>query len=723
MGASAPNLRPMEVPVDRSSALTRHVCDVALVVLLLVADVIELRFLHSLFWPEREIATLPLLTAFALIRAGALLLRRLHPIAASIIVSATMITVPTHGLSYLFRSFWPAFTPVLGGDPGWWPTAFGWTALLEVLISVYTVAALRGRRPAIGVGAWHMLCIAPWFLPQVVTWGPGPLLIGPLVLGIPIYLGGVRRRTIAVISQVETRRDRIDSGRREGATDAARIERERISDELQGLVAEHLRKMVEQARIARTEVETSGSMLKTREAIAAIERTGRAALTDARRALGLLREDSLPVQQSAPISSERDIKENGISLGEDSRADGTEHHADDPDGSKPTNLVFTSLLSAYFLSEIGGNLPPWRALGNLAHFWDITAMLLIVTPFVFVRRVPLLMSLLVTGGFALHASAGHFFGIASVIALLAGVYTVWAVKGLAQGLAAFTAAALVLPLAEEQLAGVFQFGLLTIYFPFLPAACFFGWQERKLGSALEVLRRQEAELRLIAEEERERARLEERLRIARELHDVSAHTLSVMTIQAGAARTVADKAPAQARRALRLIEETGRRAQGEIDGLFSGSVEATEQARLGLDALPSLVEDMRAAGLYVELDLSPPQEPLPRGLDISLYRVVQEALTNAVKHAGPTRVRIRIECTARASAVEVVDEGAINPPSARTSRSSTDHPGGRGLIGIQERVKAYGGTMNAGSRGRGFSVQVSIPINHDEVDAVGSELR
>ena len=222
----------------------------------------------------------------------------------------------------------------------------------------------------------------------------------------------------------------------------------------------------------------------------------------------------------------------------------------------------------------------------------------------------------------------------------------------------------------------------------------------------------ERERRLeLAERERDLAAREavaaERARVARELHDVVAHSVSVMVIQAQAGpRLLAD--PERARGVFDSIEATGKEALTELRRLLGILREADEQAdrgpQPGLDALPMLVEQVRKAGLPVDVRVEGEPRPLPAGVDLSAYRIIQEALTNALKHAGRAEAEVRLRYGAAALELEVVDNG---------SASSALAPGsGHGLTGMRERVALYGGALQAGVRnGHGFAVRASLPLS------------
>jgi signal transduction histidine kinase len=228
----------------------------------------------------------------------------------------------------------------------------------------------------------------------------------------------------------------------------------------------------------------------------------------------------------------------------------------------------------------------------------------------------------------------------------------------------------------------------------------FSRAERAVGAAHELL----------AERERAAAATlaEERSRIARELHDVIAHSVSVMGVQAGAARTLLDADPGAAREALRSIETTARESVAELQRLLAVLRERDDAPdgrapQPGLAQLPGLVEQVRAAGLPVELSLSGDGEP-PPGIALAGYRIVQEALTNALKHAGaPTTVAVAL----RGGELYIeVRNAAGRRPSPAT--------GGHGLVGMRERAHLYGGTVEAGPCPEGgFAVSARLPVTAD----------
>jgi signal transduction histidine kinase len=205
----------------------------------------------------------------------------------------------------------------------------------------------------------------------------------------------------------------------------------------------------------------------------------------------------------------------------------------------------------------------------------------------------------------------------------------------------------------------------------------------------------------------------ERLRIARELHDVVAHSMSVIAVQAGVANHVIDSRPELARQALATVETNTRSALVEMRRLLGVLRQGDEPAAglapaPGLSQVPDLVQQLREAGLTVELRLEGAGEELPDGVDLSAYRIVQEGLTNVLRHGGPV-ARVSIAHRAGAVDIEICDEG--RQPGQDAVVADAGRGTGHGLIGMRERVSVFGGTLVAGARpGGGFRLAVTLPF-------------
>ncbi|HEY1624106.1 MAG TPA: sensor histidine kinase, partial [Streptosporangiaceae bacterium] len=211
--------------------------------------------------------------------------------------------------------------------------------------------------------------------------------------------------------------------------------------------------------------------------------------------------------------------------------------------------------------------------------------------------------------------------------------------------------------------------------------------------------------RVYARAVRDQAERDDRIRIARELHDVVAHGLSLIAVQAGVANWVVESQPAEAARALSSIEEISRGALREMRALL-GVLRVDDDGEPGLEPtrgladLRALTDRVTAAGIEVTLDVSGTPAAIAPGLDLAAYRVVQEAVTNVVKHSGAGRCRVGVTYAADALTVEITDDG----------RGPAESSGGQGLRGMRERVAMYSGTFEAGPRpAGGFGVTARFP--------------
>jgi signal transduction histidine kinase len=246
-----------------------------------------------------------------------------------------------------------------------------------------------------------------------------------------------------------------------------------------------------------------------------------------------------------------------------------------------------------------------------------------------------------------------------------------------------------------------------LFTPVLMGICWLaGFALRERADTAEAAEERAAQ----AEHEREAAaRLavaEERARIARELHDVVAHAVSVMVLQVGAVRHGMPDALGESKRALEGVERTGRTAMTEMRHVLSAMRDGDEPAERapqpGLDGLEALAESVGRAGLPVRVRVEGDPVPLPRPIDLSAYRVVQEGLTNALKHARAGRADVRVRYGADDVLIEVSDDG--------TGGAAGDGLG-HGLVGLRERVSIYGGEMTAGAgAGGGFVLSTRLPL-------------
>ncbi len=222
----------------------------------------------------------------------------------------------------------------------------------------------------------------------------------------------------------------------------------------------------------------------------------------------------------------------------------------------------------------------------------------------------------------------------------------------------------------------------------------------------EELEDRAARLEREQEAQRQAAINEERARIARELHDIVAHGVSIMVLQAGGARQLLGDADERIRESLLAVEQAGRQALAEMHRLLgvlrSDSSASLPPAPAGLDQVDDLAKQMHAAGLPVDVVVEGTGRQLPQSVQLSAYRIIQEALTNSLKHAGPTHARVLVRYADHGVEVEVTDDGR-----GRTGRMRR---GGHGLVGMRERAALFGGSLQAGPRPEGgWSVSAHLP--------------
>src|SRR5712691_2021998 len=340
----------------------------------------------------------------------------------------------------------------------------------------------------------------------------------------------------------------------------------------------------------------------------------------------------------------------------------------------------------------------------------LALLLLQIVPLLWRRSHASLVLLLVAGAFGAKVLLGFNPGIAG-LGLLIAMYSVAAYEVRALRLVFLVVAGL------GFVAGFVVFGVtgnprsfaITVPSLFFVAAWLIGDYLRTRRAYVGELEERAARLERERNQDRRLAADEERTRIARELHDVVAHDVSVIAIQAGAARAVQASRPEVAAQALGLIETTARETLIELNRLLgvlraNNGATADRRPQPGISQLPGLVEELRAAGLEVDARVEGEARPLSPAVDLSAYRILQEATTNVLKHARARRVDIRVRYAETMLALDVRDDGAGD---GRDPAASSGH----GLIGMRERVALFGGKLHAGrNRAGGFSVHARLPL-------------
>ena len=346
----------------------------------------------------------------------------------------------------------------------------------------------------------------------------------------------------------------------------------------------------------------------------------------------------------------------------------------------------------------------------------IGAGLLATLPFALRRKAPLVSFLLVMSGIQLLTQVQPGFDNDSMTFVVAFFVALYSLGRHATGIEAWLGVvALVLTMAifVNSEGGLAQADLGDVAFVLVFAGA--PWAA---GLTLRLRRERETELnaeneRLRREQEERAARAvaEERSRIARELHDVVSHAISVTVLQARGARATLDTDPAAARRALDAIEQTNTAALGDMRRLLAvlrdtepeGAATDDHAPQPSLAHLDRLVAHVRDSGVPVEVDVDGDPQDLPPGVDLSAYRIVQEALTNVLKHSADARVRIVLAYRPDRLDVTVTDDGIPGPLEVEPG-------GGHGLIGIKERVAVVGGEVVAGpGPDGGFEIRATLP--------------
>jgi signal transduction histidine kinase len=362
-----------------------------------------------------------------------------------------------------------------------------------------------------------------------------------------------------------------------------------------------------------------------------------------------------------------------------------------------SDTVLASALAALVLSEV------FTSKGYLtgSNWVYVPVGLLMTVPLAWRRSAPLAVAALVMGAFAAQSLILDPTPTPDV-ELVPSLLAVYSVAAHSEPWAAYAGGGLSLA------AGLVWLGLDDFL---LPTVIFGGaWLAGRLVQKRQIYAQAFEERARVLERERDAnarvAAAEERVRLARELHDAVGHSVSVMVVQAGAERLALGDERPSTREALLAIERTGREALAEMSRLLGILRKQGEELALAprpsLAQVDALIQTVRDAGVPVELQVEGERIPLAPGVDVSAYRILQEALTNVVKHAGPARASVVVRYSARTIDVEVTDDG----------RGPSNGNGlGFGLAGMRERVELHGGSLETGkSDGGGFTVKAQLPI-------------
>ena len=333
------------------------------------------------------------------------------------------------------------------------------------------------------------------------------------------------------------------------------------------------------------------------------------------------------------------------------------------------------------------------------------ATLLATAPLIVRRKWSVLTVLAALVGFTIAGDATNFAAIAGGLTAVMSVAMYWRHEILGWLVAIGSAAFIALEFGHGSTSTLPIPGA-AFAFVLLGAAYLAGREIARRQQQLNQQRERTVQLEREHEQALKAAAESERRHIARELHDVVAHSVGVMVVQAGAARKVLDDKPEAARESLLAVEATGHEAMAELRRMLgvlgeNGS-EAPRAPQPTLDALDTLIGPVREAGLPVVLRVEGERPSIPPGVDNAAYRIVQEALTNALKYAGGAPTEVVIRYTPDAVELEVADEGVVATAAEGI---------GRGLAGMRQRVALFGGSIEAGKRpGRGYAVRAHLPF-------------
>lgn len=359
-------------------------------------------------------------------------------------------------------------------------------------------------------------------------------------------------------------------------------------------------------------------------------------------------------------------------------------------------------------AEFGHAIFPPRPLPSV---WAYVLVAICFLPLALRRRYPLSVLAVVAVASGVYSWLPHPPAL-TLIAVLIALYTVgtrYPREELA--LATVVAAAITLPASLPAFGTTFWVGELVRVAALLAAAALLGDATRNRRAYVAEVEHRALEAERTREEEARRRVDEERLRIARELHDITAHSLSIIAVQSGMAKHVIRKNPEQATSALEAISDTSRSALNELRSVIGVLRGVDEAGGVPLAPAPSLsrLEDLtrplEEAGLAVEAQVTGDLGRLPSVVDASAYRIVQEAFTNVMRHAGASRVEVRVEAGEDEVRITVRDDGRGAPEGTAAP------PEGHGIPGMRERALALGGTFRAAPiRGGGFEVGARLPL-------------
>lgn len=604
------------------------------------------------------------------------------------------------------------------------------TPLVALAIALYSAGRhLAGARGLAGAAVMIAALVATRiaFDPAVQGLADGVLTL--VYVPVPLLVGRWVRGQVVLQAELEQKIEQLDRERERDARQAAEEERVRIASDLQEAVAGGLGAIVEQARLLPPSLRAAEDE-RSRAAFASIAFTAREALADVRRVLGILRREGEAPRLDPPSADSgalSDVAGTDRPVAREQATDGArvpgvmpEAHAPGVKARGRQRFAALSRLDPRRLDGLlvvillaGAELElALQAPADMRAFAALSAGL-IAAPLLWRRRRPLLVVAAVLCAVGIQSAVLRLdtFPVLDIAALVCATYAIGAhardrrpaIAGLV--LAALGAAGHAAVFYPD---GVVPALLGGVAIPWIVGRIVRG--RRRLTAEMQGRARRDEHAR---QQEARAAMTAERMRVARELHDAVAHSISVIAIQAGGAEALVDRDRERAAQCAALIEQTGGEALAEFGRLLN-PLRLQAEAEAGGDAaapqpslarVQTLTERARDAGLLVDLRIEGTPAALPAGVDLAAYRIVQEALANTHKHAGRARARVVVRYERRAVEVEIGDDG--HGPNAQPATDG----GGHGLVGMRERVALYGGTLVVGEHpGGGFKVHARLPI-------------
>ena len=534
---------------------------------------------------------------------------------------------------------------------------------------------------------------------------PREALLTCVAVATPLLIGRWARGQRLLQRELADKTARRARDRARDARHAAEEERARIAADLQVAVAGGLGTIVGHTEPLRNELR-AGDHHAARERLAGIAGTARAALGDVRRVLGVLRHDGeaprlAPPRTDALASAEAPSVAPGSEApaptpSPDARVSAESRRLPSPAGRDAlADRLLAAAVCAVAATELAISAPRGAPLTAVA----------IAAPLLWRRQRPVAVAAAVLVAIGLQSSLLDLdsFPLGDILAMVVATYAIgayaerrWAVAGL--GLIAAGAA---LHAAVFYPDGIVAALLGGVALPWTVGRIVRGNRDltrEGRQKSLEIERRRAREARA--------AVTSERMRVARELHDAVAHNISVIAIQAGGADGIVERDPARAEQCVELIETVAREALAELGRLTRTQAAEDDAGEPSLARVDQLADRARAAGVPVELSVEGRPATLHAGVDLAAFRIVQEALANAAKHARANRAQVTVRYGRRAIELEISDDGR----GSSAKRPARDG-GGHGLIGMRERVALYGGSLDAGPQPTGgYRVHARLPI-------------